>query len=192
MPGEVDANLSADGIDRMRYLVFVAFLATIPVANWLIGHVGTTCVPYGPCLIPVGFGLFAPSGVLMIGAALVLRDAVQQLLGMGWAIAAIVCGVVLSALVAPPALVLASAVAFALAESLDLAVYTPLRNRNLPLAVFVSGAVGAVADSAAFLIVAFGSLAFIEGQVLGKLWMASAAAVVLAIWRQTKKCNKVQ
>ena len=168
----------------MKYLLFVAFLATIPLANWLIGNIGTECIPNGPCLIPVGFGLMAPSGVLMIGAALVLRDAVQQLLGMRWAIAAIICGVVLSALVAPPALVLASAVAFALAETLDLAVYTPLRNRNLPLAVLASGAVGAVADSAAFLLIAFGSLNYIEGQIVGKLWMTLAAAAALWAWKK--------
>ncbi len=168
----------------MKYLLFVAFLAPIPIANWLIGNIGTECIPNGPCLIPVGFGLMAPSGVLMIGAALVLRDAVQQLLGMRWAIAAIICGVVLSALVAPPALVLASAVAFALAETLDLAVYTPLRNRNLPLAVLASGAVGAVADSAAFLLIAFGSLNYIEGQIVGKLWMTLAAAVALWAWKK--------
>jgi uncharacterized PurR-regulated membrane protein YhhQ (DUF165 family) len=168
----------------LKYLLFVAFLAPIPIANWLIGNIGTECIPNGPCLIPVGFGLMAPSGVLMIGAALVLRDAVQQLLGMRWAIAAIICGVVLSALVAPPALVLASAVAFALAETLDLAVYTPLRNRNLPLAVLASGAVGAVADSAAFLLIAFGSLNYIEGQIVGKLWMTLAAAVALWAWKK--------
>lgn len=168
----------------MPYILFLAFLATIPAANWLIGNVGTECIPNGPCLVPVGFGLMAPSGVLMIGVALVLRDAVQQLLGLRWAIAAIVLGVVLSALVAPPALVLASAVAFALAESLDLAVYTPLRERNLPMAVLASGIVGAIADSAAFLFIAFGNLQFIEGQILGKVWMTLAVAGLLFVYRK--------
>lgn len=189
MPGGLEPNLRTDGIDRLRYFIFLAFLATIPAANWLIGNVGTYCVPEGPCLIPVGFGFSAPSGVLMIGAALVLRDAVQQLLGLRWAIAAIVCGVVLSALVAPPALVLASAVAFAIAETLDLAVYTPLRKRNLPVAVLASGAVGAVADSAAFLLIAFGSLEYIEGQVIGKFWMTLAVAFVLALIGKRRVAN---
>lgn len=166
----------------MRYLTFIAFLATIPAANWLIGNVGTTCIPNGPCLVPVAPGLMAPSGVMMIGLALVLRDAVQQLLGLRWAVAAIACGVVLSALIAPSALVLASAVAFLLAESLDLAVYMPLRKRNLGLAVLASGAVGALVDSAAFLFIAFGSLDYLAGQVVGKLWMSALAAVVLMVW----------
>jgi uncharacterized PurR-regulated membrane protein YhhQ (DUF165 family) len=164
----------------LKYLIFLAFLATIPAANWLIGNVGTECVPQGPCLVPVGFGLHAPSGVLMIGLALVLRDAVQQALGLRWAFAAIVCGVVLSALLAPPALVLASAVAFLLAETLDLAIYTPLKNRGwVATAVLASGIVGAAADSVAFLYIAFGSLDYIAGQIIGKLWMTAAAAVAI-------------
>lgn len=167
----------------MKYLAFLAFLTTVPLANWLIGNVGTTCIPDGPCLIPVGFGLSAPSGVLVIGAALVLRDVVQQLLGLRWALAAIACGVVLSALFAPPTLVLASAVAFAVAELLDLGVYTPLRRHNLPLAVLASGVIGAFADSAVFLIIAFGSLDYLAGQMVGKIWM-SAAACVFVMWRR--------
>jgi uncharacterized PurR-regulated membrane protein YhhQ (DUF165 family) len=126
----------------------------------------------------------APSGVLMIGAALVLRDAVQQLLGIRWALTAIACGVILSVLVAPPALVLASATAFAIAELLDLGVYTPLRNRNLSLAVLASGIVGAAADSAIFLWMAFGSLDFIAGQLIGKLWMTVIAAAFLIFYNR--------
>ena len=171
----------------MNIVVFLAYLATIPAANWMIGHLGTICIGNGPCLIPVGFGLAAPSGVLMIGAALVLRDAVQQLLGMRWAISAVVCGVILSALVAPPALVLASAVAFALSETADLLVYTPLRKRNLPMAVLASASVGAVVDSAVFLFIAFGSLDFIAGQVLGKAWMALAASAAVWAWLKLRQ-----
>lgn len=155
--------------------LIAAFAATVPAANWLIGHVGTECIPNGPCVIPVGFGLAAPSGVLMIGAALVLRDMVQEMGGLRAALAAIAIGAALSWLVAPPALVIASVAAFVLAELADLAVYTPLRRRGMAIAVLASGLVGSIIDSAAFLALAFGSLAFIEGQVLGKLWMSLAA-----------------
>jgi hypothetical protein len=59
--------------------IFLAlFCLTIPAANWMIGHVGTVCPPTGPCLVPVAPGIMAPSGVLMVGAALVLRDLVQR------------------------------------------------------------------------------------------------------------------
>jgi len=72
-------------------MAFLGFAATVPLANWMIGNVGQ-CIPDGPCLIPVGFGLMAPSGVLVIGLALVLRDAVHSLLGWRWAALAILCG----------------------------------------------------------------------------------------------------
>jgi queuosine precursor transporter len=161
------------------YLAFALFTLTIPAANWLIGNVGTVCIPSGPCLIPVGFGLDAPSGVLMIGTALVLRDIVHERLGATWALAAIAAGAVLSWFVAAPALVVASVAAFTLAELADFAVYAPLRRKRLVLAVMASGLVGAVVDSAVFLWLAFGSLAHVEGQIVGKLWMSAAAAVVL-------------
>ena len=160
-----------------------AFAATVPAANWLIGNVGTECIPNGPCLIPVGFGLHAPSGVLMIGAALVLRDMVHETGGAKAALIAIAIGALLSWFVAPPALVIASVAAFALAELADLAVYAPLRRRQLGLAVLASGVVGSVVDSAVFLWLAFGSLQFIEGQILGKIWMSLAAFAVLVALR---------
>src|SRR5215475_10712533 len=91
-------------------LYLAAFIACIPAANWMIGNVGTTCVPNGPCLIPVAPKLMAPSGVLMIGFALVLRDLMQRRLGVRVAAIAILVGSALSGLFAPPALVIASAV----------------------------------------------------------------------------------
>lgn len=167
-------------------IAFALFSATIPVANWMIGNVGTTCVPDGPCLIPVGFGLEAPSGVLMVGAALVLRDIVHERLGASWALAAIAFGGVLSWWFAAPALVVASVLAFTLSELADFAVYAPLRKRQLGLAVLASGIAGAVIDSAVFLWLAFGSLTFIEGQIVGKLWMSLAAFAVLVTLRSRR------
>ncbi|AII27778.1 hypothetical protein AWJ26_gp26 (endogenous virus) [Sinorhizobium phage phiLM21] len=156
-------------------LLTAAFAATIPAANWLIGSVGTECSQQGPCLIPVGFGLQAPSGVLMVGLSLVLRDLVHEVGGAKAALVAITIGGGLAWLFAPPALVLASVLAFVLAEVADLAVYAPLRANRLWLAVLASGFIGAAVDSAVFLWVAFGSLDFIAGQIVGKLWMTVAA-----------------
>ena len=93
-------------------IFLVLFCLTIPLANWMIGNVGTTCVPNGPCLLPVAPGIIAPSGVLMIGAALVLRDLVQRRLGVEFGIGAIVVGAAISAGLAPGSLVIASAAAF--------------------------------------------------------------------------------
>ncbi len=157
---------------RDEGIVFlVLFALTIPAANWLIGHVGTVCQPAGPCLVPVAPGLMAPSGVIMAGAALVLRDLVQRRLGASTSSLAILAGAVLSAMLAPPALVVASAAAFLLSEFADLAVYTPLVRRGLVVAVVASSVVGLVVDSIVFLWLAFGSLDFLLGQIVGKAWM---------------------
>ncbi|MCZ8185260.1 MAG: VUT family protein [Beijerinckiaceae bacterium] len=166
---------------REGALFLVAFAACVPLANWLIQNVGTTCVPNGPCLVPVAPGITAPSGVLMIGVALVLRDLVQRRLGLGWAIGAILAGGLLSALFSPPALVVASVSAFLLSELADLAVFTPLQKRRLVLAALASSAVGLVIDSLVFLWLAFGSLKYLEGQVLGKALMVMAALPLL-LW----------
>ncbi len=157
-----------------------AFIATIPLANWMIGNVGTLCPPDSPCLIPVAPGILAPSGVLMIGLALILRDLVQRRLGKRWTLGAILVGAALSGLVAPGALVIASATAFLLSELADFAVYTPLAKRRLILAVVASSVVGLIIDSIAFLYLAFGSLDFLLGQVIGKGWMVLFA--IPAIW----------
>jgi len=147
------------------------FALTIPAANWLIGNAGTVCLPNGPCLVPVAPGLIAPSGVMMAGFALVLRDLVQRRLGVTAASLAILAGAGLSAFLAPPSLVIASAVAFLLSEFADLAVYTPLARRGLVVAVVASSSVGLVVDSIVFLWLAFGSLDFLLGQIVGKAWM---------------------
>lgn len=170
--------------DRRRtegLLFLVLFGLTIPAANWMIGHVGTVCVPHGPCLLPVAPKLMAPSGVMMIGVALVLRDLVQRRLGTGISALAILAGAALSALLAPPSLVLASAAAFLLSELSDLAVYTPLARRRLVAAVVASSLVGLVVDSIVFLWLAFGSLEFLSGQVVGKAWMA-LLSIPLVAW----------
>jgi queuosine precursor transporter len=174
-------------LDRRRAegLLFLAgFALCIPAANWLIGNVGTKCVPNGPCLMPVGFGVMAPSGVIMIGLALVLRDLVQRRLGVGWAAAAVVVGAAISAFLAPPALVLASGAAFLLAEMTDLAVYTPLQRRGLVTAVVASSVVGLFMDSVVFLYLAFGNLDYLVGQVLGKSWMVLAAIPFVILLRR--------
>src|SRR5512147_955901 len=162
----------------------VLFCLTIPAANWMIGNVGTVCVPDGPCLVPVAPGVMAPSGVLMVGAALVLRDLVQRRLGVEFGLGAIAAGAAISAGFAPPSLVLASATAFFLSEFADFAVYTPLARRRLVIAVVASSIVGLLVDSIVFLWLAFGSLDFLPGQMLGKAWMVLASIPFVAWLRR--------
>ena len=192
MKSRPDMKMNRTKAEGLAY--FVAFITCIPAANWMIGHVGAVCVPKGPCLVPVwpwgpdGHALMAPSGVTMIGLALVLRDLVQRRLGRGVTIVAIVAGAALSGAVAPPALILASIAAFLLSELADFAVYTPLQERGLVLAVLASSVVGLIADSFLFLWLAFGSLDYLAGQSLGKLWMVLLALPVVA-WIRNREAN---
>ena len=171
-----------DGLRLVEGLAFLLFYClTIPAANWLIGHVGSECVPKGPCLIPVLPGVLAPSGVMMVGAALVLRDLVQRRFGAGVGACAILMGAAISGLLAPPALVIASAAAFLISETVDFAVYTPLARKHFVAAVVVSGFFGLIVDSIVFLWLAFGSLEFIAGQIAGKAWMI-VFSIPLVMW----------
>lgn len=168
-----------------KTLPFALFAATIPAANWLIGNVGTVCVPDGPCLIPVAPGLMAPSGVLIIGLALVLRDWLHEAAGWRVAFYAVVVGAALSLAVSPPAIAVASAAAFLFAELADLLVYARLRQQSKPLAVMASQVVGAALDSALFVWIAFGSFDFSAGTTLAKIY---AGAVVAAfMWARASR-----
>ncbi len=119
-------------------IYLVGFIGSIWFANWLVTHWGTVRFGDGPWVIPVwpggltpsGNPIYAPSGVLAIGVGFTLRDLVQRRLGVKVAIVAIVVGTLLSAAL-DPSLALASGVAFLLAETLDLVVYTPLQRRHL-------------------------------------------------------------
>ena len=145
------------------------YIATILLANWAIQTFG---------LVPVGFGLMAPAGVYFAGVAFTFRDLAHDAIGRWWIVLAIAAGAGLSALVSP-ALAMASGLAFLLSEFADFAVYTPLRARGWLRAVTLSNIAGLVIDSALFLWLAFGSLAFLPGQIVGKLWMTVIAVALL-------------
>lgn len=154
-------------------LCLVLYILTIFGANWAIQTFG---------LVPVGFGLLAPAGVYFVGASFTLRDAVQEELGRRWTVAAIVIGAALSYLVSPQ-FALASGVTFLVSETTDFFVYTPLKERSWLAAVAASNIVGLLVDSALFLYLAFGSLDFIAGQVVGKVEMTVLAVIGLLVWK---------
>lgn len=149
------------------------YVLTIFAANWLIQHVG---------IVPVGFGLHAPAGVFAAGIALTLRDITQATLGRAAVVLAIIAGAALSYLVSP-AFAVASGVAFLVSELADLAVYAPLERRTWLGAIALSNTVGLVIDSVLFLWLAFGSLEFLAGQIVGKAWMTLLAVALLALVR---------
>ena len=57
--------------------------------------------------------------------------------------------------------------------------YAPLRRRNAALAVAASNTVGLLVDSVLFLALAFGSLEFLAGQVVGKAWVTALSVAVV-------------
>lgn len=156
-------------------VALIGYVLTIFAANLAITLVG---------IVPVGFGLVAPAGVYFAGLAFTLRDGVQETLGRRWTIAAILLGALISAGLSAQ-LALASGIAFLLSELADFAVYTPLRQRGWLPAVVASNLVGVVVDSALFLWLAFGSLDFLAGQIVGKLWMTALAVALILLWRRT-------
>ena len=170
----------------MLLLYLLCFAAIVPIANWMIEHVGI-CNLNEPCVIPLGFGLYAPSGVLLVGVSLTFRDLIQERCGIKAALFAVLMGSALSALLSDMALVIASVIAFAVSETLDTIVYTPLRRRGRLLAVVISGLFGAAIDSMLFLLLAFGDLAFFVGHFYGKVLVVLLTAFAWKIVSQTRE-----
>lgn len=165
------------------------FIACIFVANYAITHWGDVEFPGGPHTVTL-LGFTAPSGVLVVGLSFSFRDGAQLALGRWAILAAIVAGALLSYLVAP-SLAFASGAAFLFGEGCDWALYTPLAERGRYVAALTaSNTVGALVDSVVFLWLAFGSLEFLAGQVVGKLEMTVLAVLVLSVWRT--RCRPVR
>lgn len=161
------------------YLWLAVWIGTIVAANWAISQFG---------LVPVGFGLYAPAGVYFVGLAFTARDLTQDHLGRRWTIPAILIGAIFSYFVSPQ-FAIASGITFLVSESLDMLVYTPLRRRHYLGAVFASNTVGLVVDSILFLTLAFGSLEFLLGQIMGKAEMTLLAVAILWMWRRRRRGN---
>lgn len=173
----------------VRWIALGAYCASILAANWLIENVGPVVLPDGTHLAPAGFGLLAPSGAYAAGVTFVARDVVQRTSGRAWALGAIAVGTLLSVAVSPQ-LALASGGAFLFSELVDFGIYTPLQRRSFVLAVFASGVVGSMVDSALFLTLAgipltapesFLPYSTLIGLVLAKIWM-QLLAIPVAVW----------
>lgn len=160
---------------RLGLLAVVAYVGAIVAANWITNRYG---------LVGVGFGLTATAGTYAAGAALMLRNVVQDGIGRYAVVAAIVVAALLSAVTSSPALALASGVAFGISELADMTVYTPLRKRGWARAVIPASLLGAVVDTFLFLRLAHFPVttAGVLGQLVGKTWAVwLPVAVVLAI-----------
>lgn len=157
-----------------RALALTAYIGSIVAANWLTATFG---------LVPIGFGLLVTAGTFAAGFALVARDWVETTSGRWTLIAAILVGAALSYFTSSPALALASGIAFLMSESVDWAVFSPLRNRSLPTAVLVSSVVSAPVDTVLFLWIAGFPLTWqaVLGQFLVKTAIAGLVALALVV-----------
>ena len=155
--------------------MWIGFVVTVAAANWALATFG---------IVPIGFGLTAPAGVYFAGLAFTLRDLIHEFGGRFWILSAIVVGATLSGLLEDAQrFALASGTAFLLSELSDWAIYAPLRRKGWALAIAASNVVGLVVDSALFLWLAFGSLEFLEGQVVGKTYMTLGAVLIMWVAR---------
>ena len=162
--------------NQLAIVLWISFVATVYAANWAITEFGYPSI---------GFGLTAPAGVYFAGIAFTLRDLLHVKGNRFWIISAIIVGALLSGILESDAqrIALGSGLAFLLSETADWLVYSPISKKNWLIGVLGSIRVGLVLDSVIFLSVAFGSLEYIEGQIVGKAYMTLAAILVLAIAR---------
>ena len=160
----------------MRTCALALYLLTVVLANWLTARYG---------FVPVGFGLAATAGTYAAGMAFVARDAVQDAAGRAAALGVLVAGAALSWLLASPQLAIASFVAFAISELLDMVIYTPLRRRGYVRAALASNVAGSITDTLIFLWLAGFGLApiVILGQLVGKVWVTLAVVVGVLVVR---------
>lgn len=174
-------------------MVAVLYVGAILVANLL-----STYLP------PVNIGPFAVSpGTFTIAFSFILRDLVQNRYGRLRTYLFIALALVLSAALAdisgdPLAIVVASAVAFAISETTDTEIYTRLR-LPMHLRVWWSGLFGGLLDSAAFVTlglspIGMGFLSWnvipmaIIGQALFKILMQGIGA--LGVYMYYKRANE--
>lgn len=155
-------------------LAVTTYVGAIVAANVLTFHFG---------LVPVGFGMVVTAGTYAAGFALLARDFAHRYAGIWCVLGGIAFGVVLSWVFASPAIALASAVAFAVAELIDLALYVSIRPRGFVRAALISNVVAAPIDTVLFLWIAGFPLTWesIAGQFVGKVLWATIVPLALFV-----------
>ena len=166
---------------RIIALLAFSYVGLVILANWLASKYVIT-VPFTTYL--------APAGVLCIGAVLVIRDWLNQLVRTRNVIYLMLAAGVASYAVGVAAgwtslqkIAVASLVAFLISETVELLVFLPIRRRSLTAGVALSATVGNAIDSYLFLTLAFSSLAFFWGNFIGKMEMIAVGVALTACRR---------
>jgi uncharacterized PurR-regulated membrane protein YhhQ (DUF165 family) len=187
---------AANGAESLRrpnvaatLVLTLLFVASAAASNWAIQHVGRNNGPIAPRTIPIGWGMQAASGVVLVGVMISVRDALHEQVGIRGTLVAITIGSGFSALLAPPALAIASGTTMLVAESADALVYQRLRTWGWFLAATGSNLVSALLDSAIFLVIAYGAnvaahgtYALTVGKVEVSLLTLAALALASRVW----------
>lgn len=158
-------------------LVAGAYIATVVVAN-------LASAQWPPL---VTGSLLVPAGTLFAGATFTLRDLLHDAVHLPGVVAAIASGAGLSWLVASPRVAVASAVAFAVSELLDTIIYARISPCSRLRAIVRSNVAGLLVDSVLFVPLAFGSVAAIPGQILGKTIATGLTITVLLTVRARRQ-----
>ncbi|MEV6267581.1 VUT family protein [Kribbella sp. NPDC051936] len=171
----------------MTALLAVLFLTSAAASNWAINNIGRNNGLDSPHTVPIGWGLQAPSGVVLIGLMFAVRDSLHERIGLRGTLLLIATASAVSAIVAPPTLVVASGFTMLVAESSDALVYQRLRAAGRFMAAAMSNVVSSLLDSVLFLTVAFGAAAALAGSLalfIGKLQASLVVMLVLNVARR--------
>jgi hypothetical protein len=145
-------------VTGVSLVVLAVYVGTIVTANWASTHWSALLVG----------AVAVPAGTLWAGATFTLRDLLHECLGGRGVLGAIAAGAGLSWLLATPQIAVASVLAFTASELVGSLVYGRLRAWSVLGAVIGSNLAGLAIDSVLFVPLAFGSFAFVPGQILGK------------------------
>lgn len=168
----------------MKNFIIFLYLLAIVSANVITAALASVTV--GPFIVP--------AGTFIIGATFILRDLVQRAVGRRHTYVliflALVLSAVTSALLGDTLLItVASAVTYALSETIDTEIFTRMKS-SIAKRVFFSGIVGGTVDSAVFVVIGLSPLgagflpwsavpAAVIGQVVVKGVMQAVGAAVL-------------
>lgn len=175
--GQRSGDATSRRVTGVSLVVLTAYVGTIVTANWASTHWSALLVG----------AIAVPAGTLWAGVTFSLRDLLHECLGGRGVLGAIAAGAGLSWLLASPQIAVASVLAFTVSELVGSIVYGRLRAWSVVGAVLGSNLVGLGIDSVLFVPLAFGSFAFVPGQILGKTVATVLTVAVLVAAKSVRR-----